>query len=297
MTKTLRVARAVALGVVLAAPWAAADQLTDMISPVSAPTTNEDPRITTELRPMYVYHQISNGFVTGGGRIQAAAVQARVALTDRIGFIATKDGYAWLDTDDVLPDQDGWMNLAFGFKGSVWQDEESASIVSLGLRYEAPSGNTDVFQGEGDGVLNPFLSAAKGIDAGFSDVHLQLYSGPRLPISGDDSTFWDTSLHADYQVGAFYPLAELNWVHVLDSGRRIPIDQEGFDILNLGSTDVDGDDVLTAAFGARYRVADWLDLGATGEFPITNREDIFGWRVTADVIIRPFGWKLPWRRS
>lgn len=287
------------LGTVVLAGWcgagvAVAGGLTDMISPVSAPVTNEDPRITTELRPMYLYHQISNDFVTGGGRIHAVAVQVRVALTERIGFIATKDGYAWLDADEVLPDEDGWMNLAFGFKGSVWQDEETASIVSLGLRYEAPSGNRDVFQGYGDGVLNPFLSAAKGIDAGFSDVHLQFYSGPRIPISGSDSTFWDTSAHVDYQIGAFYPLAELNWVSALDSGRRVPIDQEGFDVLNLGSTDVGGNDVVTAAFGARYRVADWLDLGATGEFPITNREDIFGWRVTADVIIRPFGWKLPW---
>jgi hypothetical protein len=44
-----------------------ADSLSEMISPVSLPTINEDPRIDSEIRPMFMYTDISNDFVTNGG--------------------------------------------------------------------------------------------------------------------------------------------------------------------------------------------------------------------------------------
>ena len=70
-----------------------ATPLQNMISPVSVPTLNEDPRVDTEIRPMYMFTSIANDFATNGGKYQVIAVQARAAITDRIGFIATKDGY------------------------------------------------------------------------------------------------------------------------------------------------------------------------------------------------------------
>lgn len=275
-----------ALVVMRAVGFAADSPLQEMISPVSVPTLNEDPRMSTELRPMFMYTSIANDFVTGGGNYQVAALQARVALTERIGFIATKDGYVWLRPDHTVPSNSGFANLAFGFKGSVWQDEESASIFTVGLRYEAPWGNQDVLQGKGDGLLNPFISAAKGFD----DVHVQLYAGPRIAISGQDSSFFDGSLHVDYQLWNLYPLAELNWVYVYDAGRRLPIAQEGFDLVDIGSSDAFGESVVTTALGLRYRIVEDLDFGVTGEFPLTSDSGIFGWRVTTDLIWRPMGW-------
>jgi hypothetical protein len=284
----------------LAAPGAVSaeppvSRLDQMISPVSVPTVNEDPRITTELRPMYLYTTIPGSFVTGGGHYSVVAVQARVAITDRIGFIATKDGYIYLRPDNEIPgvveNKDGFANIAFGFKGSVWQDEASASIVTLGMRYEAPTGNTRVLQGqylrEGDGVLNPFLSASKGFD----DFHMQLYTGPRVGISDGDTSFWDLSVHFDYRLfERLYPLLEFNWIHSLDGGRRLPIAQEGFDLVNLGASESSGNSVATIAFGTRVRLFDGLDFGITGEYPMTSREDIIGWRITTDLIWRPAGW-------
>lgn len=263
-----------------------AGELEDMISPVSAPTLNEDPRIDTELRPMYMFTSIANDFATQGGRYQVVAVQARAALTDRIGFIATKDGYIWLDPNEAVPDHSGWANVAFGFKGALWKDEDSASIASIGLRYEAPMGNQRVFQGYGSGLLNPFVTAAKGFD----DVHVQAYAGPRIAISGEDSSFFDASLHVDYQLWKLYPLAELNWVYVYDAGRRIPLTQEGFDLVDFGSSEAGEESVVTTALGLRYRITDDVDLGLTGEFPLTSDSGIFGWRVTTDLIWRPLGW-------
>ena len=259
-----------------------------MISPVSIPTINEDPRITTELRPMYMYTSISHSFPTQGGEYSVAAAQLRVALTDRIGFIATKDGYIWLNPNKVVGEGNGFANLAFGFKGALIKDEDHAFIASLGLRYEAASGTQEVLQGKGSGLLNPFLSVAKG----FGNLHTQLYTGPRIAISGKDSSFFDLGFHTDYQFGNFYPLAELSWIRVIDAGGRLPIGQEGFDLVDIGSSKAGANDaVSTIAMGFRYRILKDLDFGATGEFPWTSREDIFGWRVTTDFIWRPMGWR------
>ena len=43
-------------------PAQAAGALDEMISPVSMPTVNEDPRVDSELRPMYMYTKISDDF-------------------------------------------------------------------------------------------------------------------------------------------------------------------------------------------------------------------------------------------
>jgi len=67
------------------------------VPPVSNPVLNETPFITTEVRPIYIYQNIPDNVPLAGvkgGNINLWAVQLRVALTDRLGFIATKDGYA-----------------------------------------------------------------------------------------------------------------------------------------------------------------------------------------------------------
>ncbi len=274
-----------ALALALMKPGALlADSLSEMISPVSAPTINEDPRIDSEIRPMFLHTDISSDFVTNGGHYDVVAIQARLAITDRFGLIATKDGYIFLRPRSVVEHADGLANLAFGFKAALLRDTASGAIVTAGLRYEAPSGERDVLQGRGDGLLNPFLSAAKK----FGNVHLQGYTGPRLAISERDSSFYDLSLHADYRIERFYPLVEFNWIRVLRGGERLPIDQEGFDLVNIGSQEAGGESVATVAFGARYRLLDAVDLGAAAELPVTGGDHIFGWRVTSDVIWRFF---------
>jgi hypothetical protein len=271
------------------------NSLNDMISPVSSPTVNEDPRNTTEIRPIFIYHRIPDDFLLGSGSLQVAAVQLRAALTDRFSLIATKDGRVWINPSGGS-ELDGWANLAVGIKGSLLQREDWAAIVSAGLRYEIPSGNREVFQGLGKGAINPFISAAKG----FGDFHMQLYTGPRLAITDTDSSFYDTNLHLDYKLPyGIYPLVEVNWLRILKGGTRFPFDQEASELVNLGSSNATGN-VATIAFGLRYRAFEWLDFGATGEFPVTDRKDIFDWRVTWDIIIRPFGFRVPpwpWIRS
>ena len=287
-------ASCLAVGAVVSGASAAPPSvLDDMISPVSWPTVNEDPRNTTELRPVFAFHRTPAGFVIGKNDVTVVAMQARVALTERFSFIATKDGYTWITPSGATSGVDGALNLGFGFKGSLLQSEEWAAVLSAGIRYETRWGSQNVFQGRGDGVINPFLTGVKG----FGPFHVEMYTGPRIPVSGKDSTLYETNLHADYKLPfevpfVIYPLAELNWQHIVDGGSRYPFNQEGSDLLNLGSSHSVGD-VVTLALGARWRLFEWLDVGCTGEFPVSNRHDLFDWRVTSDLIIRPFGFSLP----
>ena len=89
------------------------------VPPVSNPVVNETPYITTELRLMYLHNDIPGNVPlpgVGGGVVNLWAVQLRVALTERLGFIANKDG--WADVNFTqLPglDDDGFANIVFGF--------------------------------------------------------------------------------------------------------------------------------------------------------------------------------------
>ena len=97
---------------------------------ISNPLFNETPYITTELRPLYLHNEIPTGFVTHGGHIDAGAVEARIALTDRLGFIAPKDGYAHLHFNKALKDTTGFENIAFGLKYAVWSNPAADEIVN-----------------------------------------------------------------------------------------------------------------------------------------------------------------------
>lgn len=272
------------LGLSLTAQTARAEssRLDDMISPVSNPVNFEDPRHSTELRPIFAYHNIQDDFVTGGGAVQVYALQARFKLTDDLSLIATKDGFVHLDPDGVLPENTGFANLAAGLKYSVLRSD--TYIVTAGLRYEIPWGEEDVLQGSGNGAINPFVTAALAVD----NFNFMAATGLRQRFTSRDSSFWDVDLHADYKIGNFYPLVEANLVHPYNSGERLPIADEGADFFNLGSSFAAGENILTMAAGARYRICENVDIGAAYQFPLDRGEGtgIFDWRITADAIVR-----------
>ncbi|MCB0323556.1 MAG: hypothetical protein KDD69_08280 [Bdellovibrionales bacterium] len=269
----------------LAPGMALADEdsrLDEMISPVTNPVNFEDPRSISSVRPIFMFHKIPSDFITGSGDIQLWAAQVRLALTDRLAFLATKDGYIQINSDKVLADSEGSANLAGGFQYAFYKDDAAGEIATAGLRYEAQTGDPDVFQGTGDGIISPHLSGAIAL----GDINLMGYTDLRLGVNDEDSDFWDVSLHADYPIANFYPSLELNMAHVVDSGHRLPLEGEGFDLVNFGSAGSDGSTVVTLGVGGRYRAAEWLDLGASYEFPLTDREDIFAWRMTFDLIFK-----------
>ena len=250
---------------------------------------NETPYITTEVKLIYAYHNLSDDFVTGGGNANVVAVQARIAITERLGFIATKDGYTWLNFDRVLPDTDGFNNITAGLKYNFISIPESKSLVTAGLRYEIPVNDLDTggieLMGDGDGFLNPFITAATM----FRDFGLQGSFGVNFALDPDvDNSFVHYSVHADYELfPGFFPIVELNGFTAFNQANRITGalgDLDGADFLNFGSDD--RSTTVTGAIGLRYRITENVLLGLAGQTELTNHDNsIFGSRITTDMVV------------
>lgn len=255
------------------------------VPPISNPLFNETPYITTEVRPLYFYNDIPEDFISEGGSIEVTAVQLRLALTDRLGLIASKDGYADIDFDKVLPDEDGFANISLGLKYAFHSNPEKQSIASIGLEYEAPVGDLKTagidLQGEGDGFFDLFIAGA----AVLGGIGLQANLGANFAVDTDhDSSMFHFAVHADYELlPNFFPVLEVNGFTVFDTGNRTPVDFEGVDLVSLGSSD--SGTVVTAAGGARYRFNRHFQLGAAYEAPLTNREDLIDHRFYVDLVL------------
>lgn len=85
----------------------------------------------------------------------------------------------------------------------------------------------------------------------------------------------------------FYAVMEFNWYHWTRSGHSTATaGLEGVDLLNLGSTGVVGNDIVTGAVGIKWLRRENREFGVAFEMPLTQRRDIFENRLTADYIIR-----------
>lgn len=253
------------------------------VPPLANPLFNETPYITTELRAIYFHQEIPNSFVSSG-TIDVVAAEVRIALTERLGFIASKDGYADIEFDDVLEDDSGFANISLGLKYAFISEPEDDLIITAGAEYEVPTGNLETsgieLQGQGDGFLDLFLTGAKA----FGALGLQASFGTNIAIdSNEDSSMLHYSAHANYEVYPnLFPMIELNGFTTIDNGNRTPGDFEGVDLVNFGATD--SGTVVTLAGGLRYRLLDYLILGVGYEAPISDREDILESRTYIDAV-------------
>lgn len=256
------------------------------VPPLSQPYLNETPYITTEVRFVYIRNEIPERFVTGGGDISIYAAEVRVALTERLGFIATKDGYTDIHFNKVLPDTDGFTNISFGLKYALFTRPETEDIVSIGFEYEPPSGSLSTaginLQGGGDGFIDLFMTGAHSHDK----LGLQGSIGYTQALDTDfNSSFIHLHGHLDYELFKnFFPLLELNMINATNDGNRTAIAPfEGNDAVNFGSTD--SSMVISGNAGARYRFNKNVQLGLGYEVPISSQKDLLDWRTNVDLVI------------
>ena len=266
------------------ANFVAADDWKDKaIEPVTNPLFFEDPLIHSEIRPLAIWHNIDKSFATGGGDVRVFAAQIRYAVNDRLAIIATKDGY--IDLDPKLgQSHEGWADLAAGVKYALIDNQEKQLTVTPGLKIELPTGNTRVFQGNGSGEWDVFVSAIKGFD----NFHLLGSFGARVPNDFDKET---ASLHysvqADYYLCKwFIPFVSGNGQTVLSEGKGLPLDVEGFDLINFGSSQAKGETQIVLGTGFRSRLLANLDFGFGYEFGVTSPKGLFGDRYTVDFVFR-----------
>jgi hypothetical protein len=273
------------LGAATATTALGADSWThDAAAPVTNPLYFEDPAIATEIRPLFLYHNIDKSFVTGGGNVEVYAVQLRYALTDRLAIIATEDGYIDFHPKSVLTHKSGWADLAAGVKYALIDDKDDQFIVTPGLKLKLPTGNERVFQGNGKGEWDAFVSSAKG----FGKFHVTGNLGFLIPDDFDkESSELHYSLQLDYNVCQYFiPFVSANGFKVLSSGNGLGLQTEGFDLINFGSSKSSGDNQIAVGTGFRSHLLEHLDFGFAFEFGATHPKGLFDSRYTVDLSYR-----------
>jgi hypothetical protein len=248
---------------------------------LTAPFFSEDALITTDIRPYFLYHDFPKSSPIGGGNVKAVAAQVRVAVTDSVQFVAYKDGY--MDFDSGLIEDEGFFDIAAGLKWAFIQDYDNDFHVAVGAGYELAIGDDEVLQD--DDELRLFIAANKG----FGPLHFSGTFNYFFALDDDDDAFGDSDhlswhLHADYAVTDWLaPVVELNGYHVTDEGDPVtPF--SGVDVANLGGNE--SEDVVTYGVGVALRPTSRLSIRTAYEAPLTNNEDLFGYRWTTSLIFR-----------
>ena len=99
------------------------------------------------------------------------------------------------------------------------------------------------------------------------------------------------SLQLDYYTCQwFIPFVAANGYTILSNGNHnqlpVPLNTEGYDLINFGSTAAAGTTQLTAGGGFRTRFTQNVDAGVAYEVGVVKPVGIFAARITADVIWR-----------
>ncbi|MGF1634494.1 MAG: hypothetical protein ACFCVE_11640 [Phycisphaerae bacterium] len=253
------------------------------VPPITAPYFAEDPFITSDIRPWVIYHKFTDEpFPSGlgGGDVLVGAVQLRLALTDRLQFVAYKDGYA--DFDGPLVDETGYFDVGAGIKWNFLRNVEEQLHVSAGVGIELAVGDDEVLQD--DEAYRFFLAGAKGFDNLHLGATLNYIYAPdknEFPFGNSDKLTWH--LHADYYVNRFFsPVVEVNGYHKINAGDGVA-DINGLDVVNLGG---DGKD-FEASMGVGFSLspAENISIRAAYEFPLTGSDEgLFDYRVSASAV-------------
>jgi hypothetical protein len=297
------------LFVALSVPqMAAAEDFDRFQMPVSNPVYNGDARNVTMVRPILLTQSLPDKIkvniggtkakVDLGGDVDGAALQFSYAFNERFSLVAVKDGYVDCEPDETLDDHSGWLDIAAGLQYSFIYNPAQDFIVSGRLVYESTSGESEVYQGNGSGNVAPAILFLKGWD----QLQFSGTVGFVLPFDSDEeNTMLYDSWNVSYAVTDWFrPLVELNHFHVLSAGDRDLGDVENqadlvaaiatfnpCDIINLGGEyNDDNKDLVTMALGARFRITQWLDIGAAYEFPLTdNEETLLDERILIDAML------------
>ena len=269
------------------------------IRPLTNPVWHGPANVETSVHPIFMHQALPKTLDTDLGKVpvdgdfQLYALQFEVQLAPKLSLVAVKDGYVDFNPDDTLAEADGLADLAAGLKYVF--HEGDGTVVSARLVYELPTGDDEVWQGNGDGVIAPAVTCMTMYD---NKVQLGGTVGLQIGVSEEDSDQIYHAWHLSYALTEqLFPLVEINHFHTFDggdSGTRfdkhveggVPsvVHFEGGDLVNLGAGNADDDDQITLGLGARWKIRDNIAIGAAYEFPLTDDEEgLMDSRITADV--------------
>jgi hypothetical protein len=232
---------------------------------MSNPLQSIDPRAVTEFWPVFDSTWFSPSGKLPSGDVQLYGAGLYVALSERLSVGLNQGGYAVAHADKL---RQGWLNLGGFGQYTLIQDVPDQFLLTVGLRWEAPSGEASVFQGHGPAHLAPYLTIGKE----FGEFHLLATTGYQFAARTGDSSLdlFYTNLHIDRRVcGWLYPLVEFNWIQ-----HRTSVDLsrgEPRDFFNFGTFEATGNIVTLAAGFNAVLVPQRLELGAVYTTPIASQ--------------------------
>lgn len=251
-----------------------------VVHPITAPNFSDDPYITSDLRGTYINHQFPRNPFLNGGAARVYDFQGRYAVNEDLQVMVSKLGAA----DVHLPGSEeyGMTDLALGIKYALLADWENRQHFAIGAGYELGIGDEDVL-GDDD-ELRVFGTFARGVGA----LNLSGSANLRFAMGSEDaagdSDVLSIHLHADTEIDEhFSPVVELNYYKVLSDGDNVT-PYSGVDLANFGGNQ--DEDVLTVGLGGEARVVEGVALRLAYETPLTDNEDLFGYRWTASAIWR-----------
>lgn len=271
-----------------------------MTQPMGMPYIFEDPFITSGANLVGIYHESANNGGFRSADVGILALQLRLAITDDLAFIATKDGYAWIDhSTGILSNEQGFLNMTVGFKYAMIKSEENRFILSPAVRYEIPLGNDQVYQGNNDGIFIPSASFAWGP---LDRLNLIGSFGGQIPVDSEsESTSIFYNMHIQYEVFDWlFPFVEVNgmtWTNSGDGSLKIdtevgqlPLNTaqaalntgafEIAEVANIGSKGMQGRSLITMGWGLRFPIAERLSLGVLYERGLEGKRHFFKNRFT-----------------
>lgn len=252
------------------------------VRPLTGPYFHEDAFITTDVRAWYLTHSFDSDTkgVLKNGSVDVAALQVRVALTERLQFVAYKDGYTSFDDAGALDENDGFNDVGAGLKWAILQDWEHNAHLAVGVGYEFALGDEDVLQDTNE--LRLWISWNKGFDK----LHIGATANLIIAEESNDGLLGNSDmmtlhLHADYYLTDWLsPVVELNGYFSQDDG--------GLGVSGVDAGSIGGgaeNDTYTIAVGAEVRpLCENFGLRLAYETELNDNVSLFGDRWTLSAV-------------
>lgn len=263
----------------------------DFINWVSNPLANIDPRAVTAIYPIFGSVWVQNTPPIPNADFQLYGPAITVALSDRFAFGMNQGGYAAIHASrnpverrrllardplgrfrDVADggERKGWLNLGGFFQYTLVQDVENQFLLTAGLRWVAPAGSREIFQGHGPLQLAPYVTMGKE----FGCWHVLATTGYLFPAGpgNDHLKLWYANVHIDRQCfGWLYPLVEFNTNYLTKGVDERLLTRRGF--VDIGNFEATGTVVSLAAGANAVLVRERLELGAVYTTVIASQRD------------------------
>jgi len=175
---------------------------------LSNPIQNIDPRSLTEFYPIFFSNWPSAFRPLPSGDVQLYGAGLTVAVTDRLAVGLNQGGYAY---SDFAKTRQGWLNLGGFAQYTLIADVPDQFLLTTGIRWEAPTGEAEVFQGHGPAHLAPYVTVGKEL----GEFHFLATAGYQFDAreARDGLDLFYLNVHLDRRVcGWLYPLVECNCI-------------------------------------------------------------------------------------